>query len=409
MAKSISKEPKASAPNKPKAGGISKKRVKIAHLAANLFEPIPITAITEHIATRVRFAENIKTTKMFRNTSAILNPTTIKTSNAAIASILKVRPEPNLAATPMDAPSAIPNTIIKEEPAEEEVTTNTTTAPTDTPSDLSTTIKEEPAEEEATTSYVTIPMDVLTTVLKEEPADQAAAEVAINHKGKAPPPPTKKARSTRTRPRTPPSTPSPTHLPELFQESSYLPPPKPTSSSSSTKSKFHRTLSEHILNPEHLHFRTTGNPALNSHHLLQFPLTTDHYKSLKGPLASILKKRGLRTRAQRVKIVAYKPEYKDSQSKYLVEGVPVQSGATASNKTKEPKLLRPEWLLGGPQECGKCGSSFGRVENTAKQNNKQMGYHQGTLTKRSRAKATYGMILPSSISTCKAAGPLVYP
>ena len=158
MAKTISKEPRTSASTKPKAGSISKKRVKIAHLAANLFEPIPITAITEHIATRVRFADH-DFIKMFNTSASILNPTTIKTSNAAIAPILKVRPEPNLAATPMDALSAIPNTNIKEEPAEEEVTT-TTTALTDAPSNLSTTtIKEEPAEEEATTNYVTIPTD----------------------------------------------------------------------------------------------------------------------------------------------------------------------------------------------------------------------------------------------------------
>ena len=417
MAKTTSKQPKAPAPTKPKAGRITKKKAKTTDFDANLFEPIPITAI-EHIATKVRFAKddhvkffNTSTSIPLWASTSILNSPTNKTSNATIAPILKVRTNPNLAATSTDAPSTIPNTTM-EEPAEEEVTT-TTTAPTDAPSNLSTTtIKEEPAEEEATTNYVTIPTDVLNAVLKEEPADQAAAEVAVNHKGKAPPSKTKKAKSTRTRPRKPSSTPSPTPLPDLFQESSYLPPPKPTSSStsssSSTKSKFHRTPSKHILNPEHLHFRTTGNPALNSHHLLRFPLTTDHYKSLKGPLAAILKKRGLRTKSQRVKIVAFKPEYKDSQSKYLVEGVPVISGAAASNKTKEPKLLCPEWLLGGPLECGKCGSSYGRIENTKKQNNKQLNYHQGNLTKRSRAKATHGEILPSTISTCKAAGPLIY-
>ena len=92
----------------------------------------------------------------------------------------------------------------------------------------------------------------------------------------------------------------------------------------------------------------------------------------------------------------------------LVEGVPVISGAAAANKTKEPKLIRPEWLLGGPLECGKCGSSYGRAENTNKQNRKQLKYHQGLLTTRSRGKDTHGELLPKTISTCKAAGPLIY-
>ena len=440
MAKTISQESKTSWPTKSKAGGVSKQRVKIAHLAATITEPT-----TEHIATRVRFAEDIKTTKMYRTTAAILNPTTIKTSTTIPTSILKVRPESHLVTMPRDVCTDIVyrfvwfDGFVKEEPADQ-----ATDAPTNAP------IKEEPIDQ-----AMDVPTNVLEIIIKEEPADLAMEEVTVDHSGKPPststadqhtthtthnitnpkartkahkrkevavdhdgklpsPPPTKKARGTRTRPRTPSSTPTRTskldlfqasRLPDIGQASSYLPSPEPTSS---TKPNLHRTPSKHVLNPEHLHFRTTSNPALNSHHLLRFPLTDDHYESLEGPLASILKERGLRTKAQRVKITAFKPEYKDDQSKYLVEGHPVQSGATASNKTPEPKLLRPEWLLGGPTECGKCGSSFGRIENGTKKCNQQMDYHQGTLVRRSRAKNTYGMILPSTISTCKAEGPLVY-
>ena len=445
MAKSISKEPKAPAPTKPKAGRISKKKVKSTNLDTNLFEPIPITAI-EHIATRVRFAENIKTTKTFRNTSAILNPTTIKTSNAAIASILKVRLEPNLVTIPMDALSAIPDANIKEEPAEEEATTIILEGSPvwDYPTN---TITEEPTEEEATTNHVTIPTDVYNTVFKKEPADQAAEEMAVDHEGKPPPPPkptssssstkssstkpsstrsssstkpsssTKSSSSTKPAPKTKtkpssstksPSTKSSTKSSSSIKSSSSTKPATKTKTKSSSKSSSNsssNTKPKLNLNPEHLLFNTTANPALNSHHLLQFHLTPKHYQSLKGPLAKILKKKGLRTQAQRFKITAFKPEHKDSQSKYLVEGIPYISGAAASNKVKEPKLIRPEWLLGGPLECGKCGSSYGREENTNKQNRKQLKYHQGLLTKRSRAKDTHGELLQGG---CKAAGPLIY-
>ena len=165
MAKTTSKQPKAPAPTKPKkgkitkrkaAGKITKKKAETTDFDANLFEPIPITAI-EHIATKVRFAKDDDV--RFFNTSpsipiwastSILNQPTTKTSNATIAPILKVRTNPHLAAITTDAPPTIPN-ITMEEPAEEEMAT-TTTAPTDAPSNPSTvTIKEEPAEEEATT------------------------------------------------------------------------------------------------------------------------------------------------------------------------------------------------------------------------------------------------------------------
>ena len=88
-----------------------------------------------------------------------------------------------------------------------------------------------------------------------------------------------------------------------------------------------------------------------------------------------------------------------------MEGIPFVTGAAASNEIKEPKLIRPEWLLGGPLECGKCGSSYGREENANKQNRKQLKYHQGLLTTRSRAKDTHGELLQGG---CKAAGPLIY-
>ena len=217
------------------------------------------------------------------------------------------------------------------------------------------------------------------------------------------------ARRSRTRPRTASTTPA--AKPDLFLASSYLPSPKTTSSkhtSTTGHPKLHRPPQKYVLNPEHLHFRTTGNPALNSHHLLQVALTPEHYESLTGPLSTILKDQGLRTEAKRIKITSFRTEYSDNQSKYLVEGHPIQSGATASNKTPEPKLLRPEWLLGGATECGKCGSSFGRIENGMKKCNQQIGYHQGTLVRRSRSKKNFGMILPSTISTCKADSPLVY-
>ena len=107
----------------------------------------------------------------------------------------------------MDVLSAIPDANIKEEPAEEEATTIILEGSPvwDYPTN---TITEEPTEEEATTNHVTIPTDVPNGVLREEPADQAAAEVAIDHKCKAPPPKTKKAKNTSARQSTPPSTPS---------------------------------------------------------------------------------------------------------------------------------------------------------------------------------------------------------
>ena len=75
MAKTTSQEPRTSESTKPKAGGVSKKRVKIANLAATIVEPT-----TEHIATKVKFAENISTTKEFHTTAAILDPTTERTT-----------------------------------------------------------------------------------------------------------------------------------------------------------------------------------------------------------------------------------------------------------------------------------------------------------------------------------------
>ena len=247
------------------------------------------------------------------------------------------------------------------------------------------------------------------TTSKARPKAYIRKEVAVDHGGKAPSPPTKKARSPRTRPRTASTTPS--AAPDLFLASSYLPSPKTTSSkrtSTTRHPKLHRPPPKYVLNPTHLHFSTTNHPALYSHHLLPFALTDKYYKSLKSPLSTILKKQGLRTSAKRIKITAFRRDLKDNQSKYLVEGHPVQSGATASNKTPEPALLRPEWLLAGATECGKCGSSFGKISSGMKTCNRQIGYHQGTLTRRSRSKKTPGMILPPTISTCKAVDRLTY-
>ena len=71
MAKTTSKQPKAPAPTKPKAGRITKKKAKTANFDANLFEPIPITAI-EHIATKVKFAKH-DYVEFFNNSTSILN------------------------------------------------------------------------------------------------------------------------------------------------------------------------------------------------------------------------------------------------------------------------------------------------------------------------------------------------
>ena len=253
MAKTISQESKTSWPTKSKAGGVSKQRVKIAHLAATITEPT-----TEHIATRVRFGEDIKTTKMFRTTAAILNPTTIKTRTTIPTSILKVRPESHLVTMPRDVCTDIVDRFVwfdgfvKEEPADQ-----ATDVPTNAP------IKEEPIDQ-----AMDVPTNVLEIIIKEEPADlvmeevtadnsgkppststadqhtthnttnpkartkaHKRKEVAVDHDGKLPsPPPTKKARGTRTRPRTPSSTPTRTSKLDLFQASSYLPSPEPTSS-----------------------------------------------------------------------------------------------------------------------------------------------------------------------------------
>ena len=91
MPKTTSKITKAPAPTKPKtgkitkkkaAGKITKKEAEITDFDANLFEPIPITAI-EHIATKVRFAKddnvrifNTSTSIPFWASTSILNPPT---------------------------------------------------------------------------------------------------------------------------------------------------------------------------------------------------------------------------------------------------------------------------------------------------------------------------------------------
>ena len=216
MPKTTSKQPKAPAPTKPKTGRITKKKAaekitkkeaEITDFDANLFEPIPITAI-EHIATKVRFAKdenvrifNASTSIPFWASTSILNPPTTITSNATTASILKVRTNPPLAAAiTTDAPPTIPNTTM-EEPAEEEKTT-TTTDPTDTPSTSPTvTIKEEPTEGEANTHRVILPTDAYdAVVLKKEPVDQTPEEVAVDQAGNKPPPPkpTSPTSSTKT-------------------------------------------------------------------------------------------------------------------------------------------------------------------------------------------------------------------
>ena len=215
MPKTTSKITKAPAPTKPKtgkitkkkaAGKITKKKAEITDFDANLFEPIPITAI-EHIATKVRFAKdenvrifNASTSIPFWASTSILNPPTTITSNATTASILKVRTNPPLAAITTDAPPTIPNTTM-EEPAEEEKTT-TTTDPTDTPSTSPTvTIKEEPTEGEANTHRVILPTDAYdAVVLKKEPVDQTPEEVAVDQAGNKPPPPkpTSPTSSTKT-------------------------------------------------------------------------------------------------------------------------------------------------------------------------------------------------------------------
>merc|ERR1711952_114090 len=146
---------------------ITKKEAEITDFDANLFEPIPITAI-EHMATKVRFAKddnvrifNASTSIPFWASTSILNPPTTITSNATTASILKVRTNPHLAAITTDAPPTTPNTTM-----------------------------EEPAEGEATTHRVILPTDVYdSVVLKKEPVDQAPEEVAVDHAGNKPPPP----------------------------------------------------------------------------------------------------------------------------------------------------------------------------------------------------------------------------
>ena len=264
---------------------------------------------------------------------------------------------------------------------------------------------------------ITIPMDVfndvLATTIKKEAVDpNIAEEVAVDHSGTAPSTSNKKVGRSQTRPR--PSSSTPSTAPSLFLPTSYLPPPKPSSSTRTPATRrptpLHRPPPKYVLNPPHLHFRTTGHPALYSHHHLPFTLDDDFYDSLDSrvPLNKTLQEKGLRTNGERIKIVKFRKDLSDKESQYLVEGHFVQSGATANNKDPDSGLLRPEWLLAGATECGKCGSWYGRIESGKKTCNRQIGYHQGTLTKRSRSKKTPGMILPSTISTCKAVDRFIY-
>ena len=89
MPKTTSKQPKAPAPTKPKAGRVTKKKAKTTDFDANLFEPIPITAI-EHIATKVRFAKddhvkffNTSTSIPLWASTSILNPPTLTWSGGS--------------------------------------------------------------------------------------------------------------------------------------------------------------------------------------------------------------------------------------------------------------------------------------------------------------------------------------
>ena len=256
----------------------------------------------------------------------------------------------------------------------------------------------------------TIPMDILNDVLatdadpiiKEEVADPIIKEeVAVNHNGTEPSASTKEVEKTPTRPRPSSPTPPPT------------PPPKPSSSTHThatpPPSPLHRPPTQYILRPPQYHFRTTGHPALHSHHHLPYTLNDQFYNYLNpnAPLTKTLQERGLRTGEGRIEITRFHKDLADEHSEYLVEGRFVPSGATLHNKKPETGLLRPQWLTAGVEDCGKCGASYGHANNL-KGARKYMGYHQGTLTRRSRSKKAPNKVLPSTNSNCRAVACFIY-
>ena len=99
-------------------------------------------------------------------------------------------------------------------------------------------------------------------------------------------------------------------------------------------------------------------------------------------------------------------DLQDEDSEYLVEGRYVTSGAALKNKKAKTGLLRPQWLTAGVEECGKCGSSFGLPTNR-KGASKLMGYHQGTLTRKSRSKKAPYEIQPAN-SSCRPVAKFIY-